>query len=378
MSNDRGGPLVRVTSSGAVRREVSQIVAAQPQAPRLLERVHIALRTRHLSPRTEKAYVNWVRRYVLFHDKRHPAEMGAEEIGRFLSWLAVEGAVSSSTQNQALAAILFLYRDVLGVELPRVEQIVRAKRPERLPGVLTREEVGRVLRQMEGTPRLIGAVLYGSGLRLLECLNLRVKDVDFAGSLVRLRQGKGDRDRVALLPAVLKDPLRQHLAWVRRQHEEDLQRGAGFVALPSALRRKFAGAPREWVWQWVFPATRTYRDAETGETRRHHLHETVVQREVKLAVMRARLAKRATCHTFRHSFATHLLENGSDIRTVQELLGHQNVNTTMRYTHVLNRGPLGVQSPIDLLGGGLDLATDDGAREGEGGESGGRRGRRGR
>lgn len=285
--------------------------------------------------------------------------MGASEVERFLSSLAVEGAVSSSTQNQALAAILFLYREVLGVDLPWLGEVVRAKRPQRLPTVLTRDEVANVLMQMQGTPRLVGAMLYGAGLRLLECLMLRVKDVDFAGSLVRLRQGKGDRDRVALLPAILKDPLREHLASARRQHQEDLRQGAGFVELPSALRRKLPGASREWAWQWVFPATRTYLERETGETRRHHLHETVVQREVKFAVARAGLAKRATCHTFRHSFATHLLENGYDIRTVQELLGHRSVNTTMIYTHVLNRGPAGVRSPIDqLVGGGAGLDWD--------------------
>jgi integron integrase len=366
MTDVKPGALVSVGPSSVARAEARHVPASPAESPRLLTRVRIVSRTRHLSPRTEDAYVGWIRRYILFHDKRHPAEMGAGEVERFLSSLAVDRGVSSSTQNQALAAILFLYRAVLGVDLPWLGEVVRAKRSERLPTVLTREEVAVVLRKMEGTPRLVGAMLYGAGLRLLECLMLRVKDVDFGGNLLRVRQGKGDRDRVALLPAMLKGPLRDHLAWVRRQHEEDLRRGAGFVELPSALRVKLPSAAREWGWQWVFPATRTYVERASGETRRHHLHETVVQREVKLAAVRARLEKRATCHTFRHSFATHLLESGYDIRTVQELLGHRNVNTTMIYTHVLNRGPSGVRSPIDVLdtaGGGAGLEWDRGAQE---------------
>lgn len=320
-----------------------------PREPRLLDRMRLALRSKHYSRRTEKAYVAWTRRYILFHAKRHPSEMGAPEVEAFLSSLATEGQVSASTQNQALAALLFLYREVLGVDLPWLAEVVRAKRPVRLPTVLTRGEVGTVLAELEGVSGLVGLLLYGAGLRLLECLRLRVKDVDFAGNLIRVREGKGNPDRVALLPEVIRARLREHLVGVKGLHERDLAQGAGWVELPDALGRKLPRAARAWAWQWVFPATRTYRDAGSGEVRRHHVHETVVQREVKAAAVRAGLAKRVTCHTFRHSFATHLLESGYDIRTVQELLGHRDVNTTMTYTHVLNRGPAGVRSPADLL-----------------------------
>jgi integron integrase len=311
--------------------------------------MRLALRSRHYSRRTEKAYVAWARRYILFHAKRHPAEMGAPEVEAFLSSLANEGQVSASTQNQALAALLFLYREVLGVDLPWLAEVVRAKRPVRLPTVLTRGEVSVVLDSLDGVPGLVGLLLYGAGLRLLECLRLRVKDIDFAGNLIRVREGKGNRDRVALLPEVIRPRLREHLVGVNALHDRDLAQGAGWVELPDALGRKLPGAARAWAWQWVFPATRTYREPVTGEVRRHHVHETVVQREVKAAAVRVGLAKRVTCHTFRHSFATHLLEIGYDIRTVQELLGHRDVNTTMIYTHVLNRGPAGVRSPADLL-----------------------------
>jgi integron integrase len=320
-------------------------------APKLLDRVRAALRARHYSRRTEVSYVAWVRRFVLFHGKRHPAEMSGPEVGEFLSSLATERNVSASTQNQALAALLFLYRHVLEVDLPWLEDVVRARRPLRLPTVLTRGEVAQVLDAMDGVPRLVAIMLYGAGLRLLECLQLRVKDVDFAGHLVRVREGKGNRDRVALLPEIVRGPLAEHLDRVRRVHRRDVERGGGRVRLPSAMARKLPAAAQEWAWQWVFPASRTYVDPEDGVTRRHHLHESVVQREVKAAVTRSGIAKRATCHTFRHSFATHLLDAGSDIRTVQELLGHRDVNTTMIYTHVLNRGPQGVRSPADLLVG---------------------------
>jgi integron integrase len=310
-----------------------------------------ALRARHDSRRTEASYVAWERRFVLFHGKRHPSEMSGPEVGEFLSSLATERNVSASTQNQALAALLFLYRHVLEVDLPWLEDVVRARRPLRLPTVLTRGEVAQVLDAMDGVPRLVAIMLYGAGLRLLECLQLRVKDVDFAGHLVRVREGKGNRDRVALLPEIVRGPLAEHLDRVRRAHRRDVERGGGRVRLPFAMARKLPAAAQEWAWQWVFPASRTYVDPEDGVTRRHHLHESVVQREVKGAVIRSGIAKRATCHTFRHSFATHLLEAGSDIRTVQELLGHRDVNTTMIYTHVLNRGPQGVRSPADLLVG---------------------------
>ena len=275
--------------------------------------------------------------------------MGASELTQFLSALAVEGKVAASTQNQALSALLFLYRDVLHQELPWLDGVVRAKRPTRLPVVLTREEVQAIIRHLRGTPRLMSLLLYGVGLRLLECARLRVKDIDFASSQLVVRGGKGDKDRVTMLPTAVKTDLQRHLDLVRRQHERDLEHGAGWVELPWALARKYPTAGREWGWQWAFPATRIYMDRVTGQRRRHHLHESVLQRAVKDAVRRAGLAKHATCHTFRHSFATHLLEDGHDIRTVQELLGHRDVTTTMIYTHVLNRGPGGVRSPADRI-----------------------------
>jgi integron integrase len=317
--------------------------------PRLLDRVRGAIRAAHYSRRTEDAYVGWIRRYILFHRKRHPVEMGAPEVVAFLTALAVERRVSASTQNQALAALLFLYRRVLAVELPWLDEVVRAKRPSRVPVVLTREEVREVLSRVEGTAGLVATLLYGAGLRLLEALQVRAKDLDFARGEIVVRDGKGGKDRRTMLPGSLRQRLEHHLETVIAQHAADLTRGAGWVELPGALARKYPNAGREWPWQWVFPATRLYVDRESGERRRHHLHETVVQRAVKQAAIRARLSKRVTCHTFRHSFATHLIEGGYDIRTVQELLGHRDVSTTMIYTHVLNRGGLGVISPADRL-----------------------------
>jgi len=316
-------------------------------APRLLDQVRSTLRTRHYSRRTEKAYVGWIRRYVIFNGKRHPREMGEAEVTRFLSHLAVERKVSASTQNQALAALLFLYRVVLGIELKWLDEMVRAKRPQRLPVVLTRREVRELLERLRGTTWLMTSLLYGSGLRLLECARLRVKDVDFERGEILVRDGKGRKDRVTMLPASVKGPLRAHLAQVWRMHAEDLRQGLGSVELPDALAQKFPNASREWGWQWVFPASRHYLIRATGERRRHHLHETVLQRAVKQAAREAGIAKPASCHTLRHSFATHLLEAGQDIRTIQELLGHRDVSTTMIYTHVLNRGGLGVRSPLD-------------------------------
>ena len=313
---------------------------------RLLDRVCDALRIRHYSRRTERAYVGWIRRFILFHGKCHPAEVGATA---FLSALAVERKVSASTQNQALAALLFLYGYVLDVELPWLDDLVRAARPQRLPVVLSREEVRAVLQALHGTPRLMAVLLYGAGLRLLECARLRVKDVDFAARQIVVRQGKGDRDRVTLLPRAVAPALQRHLERVQGRHEYDLRAGAGWVELPRALARKYPNAGREWPWQWVFPATRTYSDPATRQRRRHHLHETVLQRAVRRAVREAGITKPASCHTFRHSFATHLLEDGYDIRTVQELLGHRDVATTMIYTHVLNRGPGAARSPLDGL-----------------------------
>jgi integron integrase len=318
--------------------------------PKLLDRVRQAIRTRHYSSKTEEAYVGWIRRFIVFHNKRHPSEMGEAEIGQFLSSLARDSHVSASTQNQALNALLFLYHQVLEKGIGLIQGVVRAKRPRRLPVILTKEEIRRLLDCLHGTPWLMGMLLYGAGLRLMECCRLRVKDIDFSRNQIVVRAGKGDKDRYTMLPAAVKEPLFRHLQAVKRQHEEDLKKGLGRVALPHALDRKYPNAGKAWAWQWVFPATSHYTDRIAGEKRRHHLHESVLQRAVKQAVVKAGVSKPASCHTFRHSFATHLLEDGYDIRTVQELLGHRDVSTTMVYTHVLNRGGRGVRSPADELG----------------------------
>jgi len=320
-----------------------------PGSPGLLDRVRQGLRARHYSRRTEQAYAAWIKRFVEFHGSRDPAQMGEREVNEFLTHLAVSGRVAAATQNQALAALLFLYDSVLHRPLGRVEEVVRARRPRRVPVVLTREEVRAVLDGLDGIPRLVCALLYGSGLRLLECLRLRVKDLDFQRNEITIRDGKGGKDRVTMLPATAKAPLQAHLEKVRSRHESDLALGLGWAPLPDALTRKYPGADRQWAWQWVFPASSHYADSRTGVRHRHHLHESVVQRTVKEAVRRAGLTKPASCHTFRHSFATHLLEDGYDIRTVQELLGHKDVKTTMIYTHVLNCGGKGVRSPMDGL-----------------------------
>ena len=314
----------------------------QPK-PKLLASLQANLRLRHFSPRTESAYTDWVRRFVRFHGLQHPAELGEAEIRAFLTYLAVERRVAPSTLNQAIAALVFLYREILGRPLGGFGPLPRAKQPTRLPVVLTPPEVRRVLTALDGTPRLIGLVLYGSGLRLLECLTLRVKDVDLERGELWLRRGKGAKDRVTVLPDLLRKPLGRQFVRVLALHQADCEVGpeAGWVELPGALGRKYPAAGRTLPWQWVFPATRRYRDPETGQVRRHHLHESVMQRAMTDAVRRSGITKRATCHTLRHSFATHLLESGSDIRTVQELLGHRDVSTTMVYTHVLNRGRRG-------------------------------------
>ena len=310
--------------------------------PRLLEQVGLALRARHYSPRTERVYVAWLRKFILFHNKRHPGELGEQEIGDFLSYLATERKVSASTQNQALAAILFLYKEVMGRQLEWLGNLVHAQRPVRIPVVLSRDEVTAIRRQLHGVHALMASLMYGAGLRLTECTSLRVKDVDFERHEISIRDGKGRKDRLTLVR-----PLGDHLKQVKLQHQRDLERGGGFVAIPDALRLKYPRAAREWLWQWLFPASRHYEDRTTGEHRRHHIHETVFQRSIKLAVTAAGITKPASAHTLRHSFATHLLESGYDIRTIQELLGHKDVSTTMIYTHVLNRGPRAVLSPLD-------------------------------
>jgi integron integrase len=320
-----------------------------PQRPKLLNQVRQAIRARHYSPRTEETYVHWIKRFILFHNKRHPAEMAEKEIARFLSSLASDSHVSASTQNQALNAILFLYREVLRKEIGYVDGVIRAKRSHRLPVVLTRQEVKSILGVLGNSDWLMVMLLYGAGLRLMECLQLRVKDIDFASNEIVVRAGKGDKDRHTMQPAAVKEPLAKHLEAIKRQHQRDLEGGMGRVTLPNALERKYPNAGKEWGWQWAFPATSHYADRVTGERRRHHLHESVLQKAVKEAVQKAGIAKPATPHTFRHSFATHLLEDGYDIRTVQELLGHRDVSTTMIYTHVLNRGGRGVNSPADRL-----------------------------
>jgi integron integrase len=316
-------------------------------APKLLDRLRHACRVRHYSLRTEDAYHDWCRRFILFHGKRHPADMGAAEINQFLTHLAVDRQVSASTQNQAFSGLLFLYKHVLEADPGVVAGAIRASRPKRLPVVLTKAEVRRVLDRLDDPYRLVGDLLYGSGLRLLECLRLRVKDLDFSRHELTVRQGKGDKDRVTVLPAAVAADLTDHLEKVRRLHEKDVADGFGSVYLPHAIGRKLPRAATEWVWQWVFPSAVRGVDPRSEVERRHHLHAGSVSRAVTAAVRASGIGKRATCHSFRHSFATHLLGAGYDIRTVQELLGHDDVSTTMIYTHVLNRGGRGVKSPLD-------------------------------
>lgn len=337
--------------------EAVEDLTAEPAAPdpkaaasgSILERVRSVVRAKHYSPRTVDTYIGWISRFIACHAGRAPEEMGEEEIGRFLSSLACDQHVSASTQNQALNAVLFLYNQVLGRKIGYLEDVVRAKKPERLPVVLTRDEVKRVVGAMRGAPRLMAMLLYGAGLRLMECCTLRVKDLDFEKGQIVVRAGKGNKDRYTMLPGAVKEPLLRHLEEVKRLHQEDIGRGLGRVAMPGALDRKYPNAGLEWGWQWVFPATSYYVDRDTGGRRLHHLHETVLQKAFKDARLRSGVTKPAGCHTLRHSFATHLLEDGHDIRTIQELLGHKDVSTTMIYTHVLNRGGQGVQSPADKL-----------------------------
>jgi integron integrase len=316
-------------------------------SPRLLDSVRAAIRLRHYSYRTEKAYVDWIRRFILFHRKRHPAEMGGNEVTEFLSHLANEGRVAAATQAQALAALLFLYKRVMNVDLPWLDKVVRARRPKRLPTVLRPEEAQQVIANMKGVHALIAALLYGSGLRLLEALRLRIKDIDFYHRRVIVRDGKGFKDRVTVLPSSLKSPLQEHLSRVRLLHDQAMRLGYGGVQLPHALARKYPRAQFEWSWQYVFPSVRASADPRTGARRRHHIFEDSVQRQVRQAARRAGIERPVSPHTFRHSFATHLLENGYDIRTVQELLGHKDVSTTQIYTHVMAPGANPVRSPLD-------------------------------
>lgn len=319
------------------------------QASKLLDQVRDKIRFKHYSIRTEQAYCDWIKRFILYFGKKHPREMGAAEVEAFLTHLAVNGRVAASTQNQARCALLFLYKEVLGVELPWLDNVARAKRPQRLPVVLTREEMQAILARMSGTQGLIAGLLYGTGMRIMECLRLRVQDVDMQRKEILIRDGKGAKDRVTMLPASLLLPLQAHLDKVRALHQGDLAEGFGAVYLPYALERKYPNAARDWIWQYVFPAGKLSTDPRSGAVRRHHVQEQAIQRAVKQAARDAGLTKAATPHTFRHSFATHLLEGGYDIRTVQELLGHADVSTTMIYTHVLNKGGKGVTSPLDVL-----------------------------
>jgi integron integrase len=314
---------------------------------KLLDRVRDEIRRLHYSSRTERAYVGWIRRYILYHGKRHPDSMGETEITGFLTYLATQRHVSASTQNQALSALLFLYRRILGREIPWIDNIERPQRPSRFPVVLTPVEVRELLSRMTGTAWIMAGLLYGAGLRRLECCRLRVKDVDLSRREILVRDSKGQKDRLTLVPARLVKPLSKHLERVRQQFDLDVREGGGYVELPYALARKYPAAPREWGWQWVFPATRSYVDRATGERRRHHLHETVLQRAVQLARRSAGIARPAGCHSLRHSFATHLVENGYDVRSVQKLLGHNDLETTMVYVNLARIGTFRVRSPLD-------------------------------
>ena len=333
------------------RTVLRRSVDPQPlqHGPKLLELFREAMRVRHYSKRTEDTYCAWLKRYVHFHNMRHPKEIGEPEINAFLTHLAVAEKVSASTQNQALSALLFLYRNVIGKEVGDLGHVIRARKPIHLPVVLSREEVKALLAQLTGDKWLMASLMYGAGLRLMECLRLRVQDIDFSCNEILVRDGKGAKDRITMLPESLKKHLGDHLKKVKSMHDKDLAEGWGRVLLPGALDRKYPNAPSEWRWQWVFPQENRWVNTKTGEERWHHIDESLIQKAVKDAAFQAQLIKRATCHTFRHSFATHLLEGGYDIRTIQELMGHKDVSTTMIYTHVLNKGGHGVKSPVDGL-----------------------------
>ncbi len=319
------------------------------QEPKLLDQVRGKIRLKHYSIRTEQAYTDLIKRFILHFGKKHPSNMGAAEVEQFLTHLAVNGKVSASTQNQAKSALLFLYKEVLAIELPWLDNVEQAKTSKRLPVVLNRDEIQAILSRLTGTHWLIASLLYGTGMRIMECLRLRIQDIDFKRREILIRDGKGFKDRVTMLPITLIEPLQEHLLRVRKLHESDTAQGFGAVYMPFALERKYPNAAKDWMWQYVFPATKISTDPRTQVARRHHIQEQAIQRAVKQAVRDADLTKPATPHTFRHSFATHLLEGGYDIRTVQELLGHSDVSTTMIYTHVLNKGGRGVSSPLDHL-----------------------------
>lgn len=332
---NRGGITVQTDESG--------------RRPKLLDQMRESMRVRHYARRTEDTYCHWVKRYIYFHAVRHPKDMAEPEINAFLTYLAVKEKVSASTQNQALSALLYLYRHVLDRDVGDLGEVIRARKPKRLPVVLTVAEVKKIIDCMDGDKKLMVILMYGSGLRLMECLRLRVQDLDFSSQEVLVRDGKGGKDRRTMLPVSIVVPLQEHLVKVQEQHNKDLQTGWGRVPLPGALDRKYPKAAWEWRWQWVFPQQQRWKNNKTGEEGRHHMHETILQRAVREAVTRAGIVKRVGCHTFRHCFATHLLEAGYDIRTIQELMGHKDVSTTMIYTHVLNKGGKGVRSPVDAI-----------------------------
>lgn len=346
LSTQRAARSVRGPLTQTVRQPSAVHAAARPK---LLGQVREALRSRHYSKRTEATYVQWIKRFIFFHQVRHPADMGEAEVNQFLTHLAVKEKVSASTQNQALSALLFLYRYVLDHELGQLGDVIRARRSTRLPVVMTREEVKAVLSHLRGEQRLIAVFMYGTGMRLMECLRLRVKDIDFSSGEVTIREGKGDKDRRTMLPEKVRAPLQKQLERVNKIHARDLADGYGRVALPYALDRKYPNASTDWRWQFVFPQMKRWVNPRTGEQGRHHVDVSIFQKAIKTAVRAAGIDKPATSHTLRHSFATHLLEDGYDIRTIQELLGHKDVSTTMIYIHVLNRGGRGVRSPADLL-----------------------------
>jgi integron integrase len=338
--------------------DVPPTTAAVASSPKLLDRVRWQLRVKHYSIRTEQAYLDWIRRYILFHHKRHPNEMGEKEITEFLTHLAIEKNVAASTQNQAFSALLFLYQQVLELKLDFIDNVQRVSRPAKLPVVFTPAEARSVLAHLKGDYRLMAELLYGSGLRLMECVRLRVKDIDFGYNRITVRDGKALRERVALLPRQIQRPLHAHLERIKELHRQDLAAGGGRVYLPFALKRKYSNSEKDWIWQYVFPAVKPSLDPLSGEMRRHHVSEKNLQNAVKLAIRASGIKKAASCHTFRHSFATHLLEDGYDIRTVQELLGHKNVATTMLYTHVLNRPGLHIRSPLDRTASSYELEPE--------------------